>query len=130
MTHCAVFAELSKIAQSQIPAGYSPVLVRSAGTREEEKIEECLAAGSGTPRVRPIKLGCLHYFLQPFFHVFRRHIFHVSGNSPQMSEWILNEARAVAVKLVLNRFQNLAPLASARSTHAVDVGKNSLVDRP
>ena len=77
----------------------------------------------GHPAARPIKLRCLHYLLQPFFHVFRRHIFHVSGNSPQMSEWILNEARAVAVKLVLNRFQDFSAFGHRTFDHAVDVGK-------
>jgi hypothetical protein len=65
---------------------------------EQSKMQE-----AGAPPPVQIKLRCLGYLLHPFFHILGRHVFHVSGNAPQMSERILYEARAVPVELVLNR---------------------------
>ena len=87
----------------QLPPLASGLLDRSADRglailREHSKMQE-----AGAPPPVQIKLRCLGYLLHPFFHILGRHVFHVSGNAPQMSERILYEARAVSVELVLNR---------------------------
>ena len=69
------------------------------------------------------KLRCLHHFLHPFFHLLRGDIFHMRGHAPEMSEGILNEAGAVAVKLVLHRLQDFRALGLRALNYAIDVGK-------
>ncbi len=53
-----------------------------------------------------IKLRGRHHLFRSFFQVLGRNIFHVGSNAPQMSERVLDEARAVSVELVLNRLQD------------------------
>ena len=40
-----------------------------------------------------------------------------------MSEWILNEARAVSVELILHRLQDFGALGRCAFDHTIDVGK-------
>jgi hypothetical protein len=40
-------------------------------------------------------------------HLFRRNVFHTGSNSPPVPEWILDGAIAIAIKLVLERFEYL-----------------------
>src|SRR5216684_1133556 len=77
---------------------------------------------SAPPPVQ-FKLRCLHHFFHPLFHLLRRYILDVSGNAPEMSEWILNKARAVSVELVLHRLQKFRALGRRFLNYAIDVGK-------
>src|SRR5258708_13147477 len=42
-------------------------------------------------------------------HFFGRDVLDVCGNGPAMSEWVLQKSAAVAVELVLQRFDDLGP---------------------
>src|SRR5580704_9086417 len=79
--------------------------------------------GMAAPPAVQINLRRKHHFLHPLFHLLWRHIFHMRGDAPQMSERILNEAIAVSVKLVLNWLQDFRSLGLRALNHAIDVGK-------
>src|SRR6266446_160853 len=57
-----------------------------------------------------------------FFHLFRRHVFLVSGDAPEMSKRILNEAGAISVKLVLDRLEDLGLLCHCLFDDLVAIG--------
>src|SRR6202166_822441 len=79
--------------------------------------------GMVAPPTVQSKLRRLHHLLHPFCHIRRRYIFHVSSNAPEVSEWILNEAIAVSVELVLHRLQDFRSLGRRFLDHAINVGK-------
>src|ERR1700691_2910871 len=92
---------------------------RTPGSGNENKKRRGLAA----PPLSSIKLRCLHHLLHSFIHLFRRHILHVSGDTPEMSEGILNDAIAVSIKLVLHGLQDFRALSRCALNYAVGVGK-------
>src|SRR6266850_378483 len=56
-------------------------------------------------------LSSLHlHLLHSFFHLLLRHIFLVRSDTPEMAKRILNEAGAISIELVLNRFQGFGSL--------------------
>src|SRR5437867_9597058 len=57
-----------------------------------------------------------------FFHFVRRHVFLVSGDAPEMSKGILNEAGAISVKLVLDRLEDLGLLCHCLFDDLVAIG--------
>src|SRR5258708_1442431 len=69
--------------------------------RDRKRSREQAKKRRGLPP-RPVvqsKLRGLHCFLCPLFHVLGRHIFDMSGDTPQVSERVLDEAGAVSVEL-------------------------------
>src|SRR5215467_12068541 len=64
-----------------------------------------------------------HQFLHPFLHLLRGHVFHVRSDAPEMSEWVLQEAGAISVELVLHRFQYLSAFGDGAVEDLVNVRK-------
>src|SRR5215469_309606 len=67
-------------------------------------------AGRGCSASCLFELCCLRELLHAFFHVFGRDIFDVGGDTPELSEGILDEAGAISVELVLHRLEELRAL--------------------
>src|ERR1700677_1985327 len=80
-------------------------------------------ARRGAPPLAQSALRCLPGLLHPFFHIFGCHIFHVSGDAPEVSTRILKEARAVSVKLGLNRLQDFPPFPCRPVNYTNERGK-------
>src|SRR3977135_971203 len=62
------------------------------------------------PEVSAHRLGGLDGLLRAFLHLLRSTIYLVCCNSPKMPIGILEEARAISVELIRNRFQDFPSL--------------------
>src|SRR5262245_35487266 len=58
---------------------------------------------------------------RPFAQLGRRQILLVRGEVPDMAEWVLHRARAVAVELVLDRPDQLGACGHGALRHSVDI---------
>ena len=73
-------------------------------------------------RSRRIRLSGLLRLLGTFLQFLRGHIFDVSCDAPEMSEWILDETGTVSIELVLYRFQNFCACRDRAFDYAIDIG--------